>query len=185
MTGGPVMPVVLEADKMGPVDVAVIAFEGNDFSGDVAPALADLQASGTVKVIDMAFVRKAADGSTSVAELADEPIAGAFGQLADTQVELLSEADLADLAGALAPDSAAMVVVWENRWAARFASAIRESHGRVAMIERIPQENVERAINALEDEPSAGAVEELATPERSAWYVRMVLCVSCLPFSRR
>jgi len=39
--------------------------------------------------------------------------------------------------------------------------------------------------NALEDEPSAGAVEELATPERSAWYVRMVLCVSCLPFSHR
>ena len=152
MTGGGVMPVVLEADKMGPVDVAVIAFEGSDFSGDVAPALADLQASGTVKVIDMAFVRKAADGSTSIAELADEPVARAFEQLAGTQVELLSEADLSDLAGGLVPGSAAMVVVWENRWAARFASAISQAHGRVAMIERIPQENVERAIKALEEE---------------------------------
>lgn len=185
MTGGQVMPVVLEADKLGPVDVAVIAFEGSDFSSDVAPALADLQASGTVQVIDIAFVRKATDGSTSIAELADEPVAGAFKQLADTQVELLSEADLSDLAGALAPDSAAMVVVWENRWAARFASAIRESHGRVAMIERIPQENVERAISALEDEPSVGAAEELSAPERSAWYARMVVCVLCLPSSHR
>jgi hypothetical protein len=141
---------------MGPVDVAVIAFEGSDFSGDVAPALANLQASGTVKVIDMAFVRKAADASTSIVELADEPVAGTFGQLAGAQVELLSEADLSDLAGGLARDSAAMVVVWENSWATRFASAISESHGRVAMIERIPQENVERAINALEEELSTG-----------------------------
>src|SRR5258708_31442696 len=113
------MPVVLEADRVGPVDVAVIACEGSDFSGDVAPVLADLQANGTVNVIDMAFVRKAADGSTSIVELGDEPVAGVFEQLADTQVELLSEADPADLAGALAPDSAAMVVVWENRWASR------------------------------------------------------------------
>jgi hypothetical protein len=181
VTGGQVMPVALEADKMGPVDVAVIAFEGSDFSGDVAPVLADLQANGTVNVIDMAFVRKAADGSTSIVELGDGPVAGAFEQLADTQVELLSEADLADLAGALAPDSAAMVVVWENRWAARFASAIRESHGRVALLERIPQENVERAISALEDEQPIGAVDELAAAERSAPYARIVLCVLCLP----
>jgi hypothetical protein len=103
VTGGRVMPVILEADKMGPVDVAVIAFEGSDFSGDVAPALADLQASGTVKVIDMAFVRKAADGSTSIVELADERVAGAFERLAGPQVELLSEADLSDLAGGGGP----------------------------------------------------------------------------------
>jgi len=179
------MPVVLEADQMGPVDVAVIAFEGSDFSGEVAPALADLQASGTVQVIDLAFVRKAADGSTSIVELADEPVAGAFKRLADPQVELLSEADLSDLAGGLAPGSAAMVVVWANRWAARFASAIRESHGRVAMIERIPQENVERAISALQEEQSIGADDELASTERSARYARMVSCVQSLPYIRR
>src|SRR5262249_31727740 len=136
-------------------------------------------------VIDMAFVRKAGDGSTSIVELADERVAGAFQRLADPQVELLSEADLSDLAGGLAPDSAAMVVVWENRWAARFASAIRESHGRVAMIERIPQENVERAINALQEEQSIGAVDELAATETSAWYARMIWCVQCLPRSHR
>ncbi len=58
----------LQSEKIGPVDVAVISFEGGEFNGDVAPALSDLQASGTVQVIDLAFVRKDADGVTSIIE---------------------------------------------------------------------------------------------------------------------
>jgi Family of unknown function (DUF6325) len=154
------MAAMLQADRMGPVDVAVIAFEGGDVTGDVAPALADLQASGTVKVIDMAFVRKAADGTTSIVELADDAVADAFGRVSDTQVDLLSEADLVDLADGLAPESAAMVLVWENSWAAQFVAAIHRSHGRVAMLERIPRENLERALNALQDEAGIGAADE-------------------------
>ncbi len=142
---------LLQADRIGPVDVAVIAFDGHDLNGDVAPALADLQASGTVNVIDLAFVRKDADGSTAIVEVADETVAAAFDRIADSQFDLLSEADLTDLARGLEPESAAMVVVWENSWAARFASAVRQSHGRVAMLERIPHENVERAITALQE----------------------------------
>jgi Family of unknown function (DUF6325) len=142
---------LLQADKIGPVDVAVIAFDSNDLSGDIAPALADLQASGTVNVIDLAFVRKAADGSTAIIEVADDAVASAFDRIADSQFDLLSEADLSDLASGLEPASSAMVVVWENSWAARFASAVRQSHGRVAMLERIPHENVERAITALQE----------------------------------
>jgi uncharacterized membrane protein len=143
------MAELLQADKIGPVDVAVIAFDGNDFNGDIAPALADLQASGTVNVIDLAFVRKDADGSTTIVEVADDALAAAFDRIADSQFDLLSEDDLTDLARGLEPESSAMVVVWENSWAARFASAVRQSHGRVAMLERIPHENVERAITAL------------------------------------
>jgi hypothetical protein len=142
---------LLQADRIGPVDVAVIAFDGNDFSGDIAPALADLQASGTVNVIDLAFVRKDADGATAIVEVADDALASAFDRIADSQFDLLSEADLTDLARGLEPASSAMVVVWENSWAARFAIAVRQSHGRVAMLERIPHENVERAITALEE----------------------------------
>jgi Family of unknown function (DUF6325) len=141
----------LQSEKIGPVDVAVIAFEGNDFNTAVTPALTDLQASGTVQVIDLAFVRKDADGSTSIVELADEGVSEEFDQITDSQFDLLSEADLTDIANGLEPASAAMVIVWENSWAARFASAIAESHGRVAMLERIPRENVERAITALEE----------------------------------
>jgi len=145
------MPQLLEADKMGPVDVAMIAFDGSEFRDEVAPALADLQANGTVRVMDMAFVRKTADGSTAIVEITDDAIAEVFDRITDTQMDLLSEADLTDLADSLAPESSAVVVVWENSWAARFASAVRESHARVAMLERIPHENVERAINALDE----------------------------------
>ena len=143
----------LQSEKIGPVDVAVIAFEGSEFDSGVTPALSDLQASGTVQIIDLAFVRKDADGNTSIIELADESVSEAFDQITDSQFDLLSEADLSDIASGLEPSSAAMVIVWENSWATRFASAIREGRGRVAMLERIPRENVERAITALEELP--------------------------------
>lgn len=145
------MAETLQSEKIGPVDVAVIAFEGSEFNGDVTPALSELQASGTIQIIDLAFVRKDADGHTSIFELSDESISEAFGQITESQFDLLSEADLTDIASSLEASSAAMVIVWENSWAARFASAIRERHGRVAMLERIPRENVERAITALEE----------------------------------
>jgi Family of unknown function (DUF6325) len=145
------MPGVLRTDQMGPVDVAVITFDRSEPNRDIAPVLADLQANGTVKVIDLAFVRKMADGSTSIMELAEDDISDAFEPIAQNQVDLLSEADLSELAATLAPASSAMVVVWENTWAARFALAVRKSHGHVAMLERIPAENVERAVSALEE----------------------------------
>jgi hypothetical protein len=145
----------LQSEKIGPVDVAVIAFDSSEFDTGVTPALTDLQASGTVHVIDLAFVRKDADGNTSIIELADDSVSDVFGEITDSQFDLLSEADLTDIAGGLEPASAAMVVVWENSWATRFASAIQKSHGRVAMLERIPRDNVERAITALEELASA------------------------------
>ncbi len=145
------MAEVLEADAMGPVDIAVIAFEGNQFNGEVAPALADLQASGTVRVIDLAFLRKEADGATAILEAADATIADAFEHVADSQFDLLNDADLDNLAGALEPNSSALVIVWENTWAARFASAVRQSHGEIAVLERIPHENVVQAIAALDE----------------------------------
>jgi hypothetical protein len=146
---------MLQADKLGPGDVAGIAFEGDEFGRGVASALADLQTSGTVRVIDFAFVRKAADGSASIVELADDASADVFDRIADAPADLLSEADLGDLAGALKPETSAMVVVWENIWAAWFASSVRASRGRVTMLERIPHENVQRAIAALDENVAA------------------------------
>ncbi|HXS63176.1 MAG TPA: DUF6325 family protein [Streptosporangiaceae bacterium] len=145
------MSETLQSEKIGPVDVAVIAFEGDDINGSVAPALTDLQATGTVQVIDLAFVRKDANGTISIIELVDERVDHAFDRVMEAQFDLLSEADLTDIASGLEPSTAAMVIVWENSWAARFASAIAECQGRVAMLERIPRENVQRALAALND----------------------------------
>jgi Family of unknown function (DUF6325) len=141
---------VLDASSIGPVDVAVIRFEGNEFSGDVAPALSELDRSGTVHIIDLAFVRKNADESVLCMEVGDERVAKAFEGLADSQFDLLSEEDLDKIAAGLDPDSSAMVIVWENSWAARLAAALRGSHGRVVAQERIPRDAVLRAIAALE-----------------------------------
>lgn len=156
----------LQSEKIGPVDVAVIAFDGSEFNGEVAPALTDLQASGTVQVIDIAFVRKDAHGTTSIIELVDEEVSEVFDQITDSQFDLLSEADLTDIAMGLEPSSAAMVIVWENSWAARFVAAVRKCHSRVSMLERIPRENVERAITALDEcaDPTQAHAEPTSTP---------------------
>jgi hypothetical protein len=145
------MPAALDADSVGPVDVAVILFEGNKFSGDVAPALAELNDSGTVRIIDFAFVRKEIDGSASVVEAGDAEVAEQFDFHA-TQFDLLSEEDLIRIANGLEMNSSALVIVWENRWAARLAAAVRASHGQLISQDRIPRETVLRAIAALDEE---------------------------------
>ena len=146
------MPAGLQADSIGPVDVAVIAFDGNQFNGDVAPALAELHDSGTVRVIDVAFVRKEADGTTSFIEVGDADVAEAFERVNNTQFDLLSDEDLTEIAEGLEPSSSALVIVWENSWLARFATAVRESKGSVLALERIPRESVLRAVAALDED---------------------------------
>lgn len=146
------MPVGLDADTIGPVDVAVILFEGNEFSGDVAPALSDLNESGTVRIIDLAFVSKGDDESISYAEVADADVADAFERLHDANFDLLSEEDLNEIASGLKAGSSALVIVWENTWAGRIAAAIRASHGQLISQDRIPRETVLQAIAALDEE---------------------------------
>lgn len=146
------MTETLRADSIGPVDVAVIAFEGNEFNGDVAPALAELHDSGTVRVIDLAFIRKEDDGSTSFVEVEDADVADAFARVIGQPFDLLSDEDLTEIASGLKAGSSAMVVVWENSWAARLAAAVRNSHGSLIAQERIPRENVMRAIAALDED---------------------------------
>jgi hypothetical protein len=140
-----------KADSIGPVDVAVIAFDGNQFNGDVAPAIAQLEQDGTVRVIDLTFVHKDADGGVVVAELADSGVAKAFEKLTSTQFDLLSEEDLKIIGDDLPANSSAMVLVWENAWAARLGAALRGSHGRMVSLERVPRDVVLAAFDALNE----------------------------------
>ena len=146
------MTETLRPDPIGPVDVAVILFEDSAFNGDIAPAIADLHEQGVVRVIDLAFVKKDLDGSTSTVEVEDADIADAFERINGDPLDLLSAEDLDEAAAGLDPGSSALVIVWENLWAARLARSIRESHGRLITMERIPRENVLRAVAALEEE---------------------------------
>ncbi|MFI0942866.1 DUF6325 family protein [Streptomyces sp. NPDC021020] len=149
------MPDTLAADTVGPVDVAVIAFPGNQFNGDIAPALRDLQDKGTVRVLDLTFVRKDPGGTATVVELADSGLADAFEKVTGQDFDLLSEEDLAVVAEGMPPSSSALVVVWENVWAARLAAAVRGSKGQVASLQRVPHETVAAAVEALDQENAA------------------------------
>ncbi|WP_026245507.1 MULTISPECIES: DUF6325 family protein [unclassified Streptomyces] len=137
-------------DAIGPVDVAVIGFEGSHFNGEIVPALKEIQENGTVRVLDITFVRKDPDGAAEVVELTDPEVAKAFGQMTDAQFDLLSDEDLRSIADGLAADSSAAVVVWENCWAARLGAAVRASNGEVLMLERVPRDTVEAAVSALD-----------------------------------
>ncbi|WP_420031446.1 DUF6325 family protein [Streptomyces sp. cg28] len=144
------MPAGLNADRVGPVDVAVITFEGNRFNGDVAPALRQLQQDGSVRILDLSFIRKAEDGSVGIVELGDAELAQEFDQVTDAQFDLLSDEDLHSVADSLPAASSALVVAWENSWAARLAAAIDASNGELVALEHIPRDVVMRAVEALD-----------------------------------
>jgi uncharacterized membrane protein len=131
----------------GPVEYIVVAFPGNQFSGEIAPALAELESSGTIRIIDLAFVIKDADGNMQAMELGDldaEAAAG-FDKLAADGGRLLSDEDLQAAAEELEPNSSAALLVWENSWATGLTEAIRNSGGELLDYDRIPAEVVQAA----------------------------------------
>ena len=138
-------------DELGPVDYIVVEFPGNKFDGDIAPALGDLVDRDLVRVLDLVFVTKEADGRIEGFELEDidEGVAGEIEKLEIDIAHVLSEDDVVSLAAALEPESSAALLVWENRWAAPFASAVRHAGGQLVASGRIP---VQALIGALEDE---------------------------------
>jgi hypothetical protein len=139
---------------IGPVEFIVLGFPGNRFKGEIVPALADLVESETIRIIDLAFVKKDADGSITTIELEemDDDEAAGIGSHGDVG-DLISGADLERAAEALEPNNSAAVLVWENTWAARFAQAVRNADGIVLENMRIPHDVVQAAIEfAAENE---------------------------------
>ena len=146
-----------ELDQMGPIDYLVIEWPGRQPTGEAAPILVDLVDRGLVRVIDLAFLRKAEDGSIEtldISSLANE--SDALKELLGASSELLSAEDLEEAAQALDPGTAAGVLVYENRWAAPFAAAIRRSGGQLVANGRIP---VQAVVAALEEAEAREAVK--------------------------
>jgi uncharacterized protein DUF6325 len=134
-------------DEIGPVDYAVVAFPGNRFRGEIGPALADLVDSNTIRIIDIAFVGKNADGEAVALELTElDPDVQASLDSAGIEVGgLLNEDDLMSTAEELEPDSSAALIVWENVWARRVTQAMRDAGGVLVAFERLPHEVVQAA----------------------------------------
>ncbi len=136
---------------MGPVEYVLVAFPGNEFKGEIAPALADLVSSGTIRILDLAFVMKDADGTVEAFELQDLPEQfEAFEGMTGETLELLNDEDVAIAADSLEPNSSAALLVFENVWAECLALAMRNAEGVMLAHERIPVDIVQAAVAALE-----------------------------------
>jgi hypothetical protein len=133
--------------EIGPVEYMIVAFPGNQFKGEIAPALAKLIESETIRVIDLAFVMKDADGTVAAFELSDleEDVRRGLDALGLEGSGFLGEEDLMDAGAMLEPNSSAAMLLWEDLWAAEFASALRNAGGELLALDRIPHDVVMEA----------------------------------------
>jgi hypothetical protein len=133
--------------ELGPVEYLIVAFPGNRFRGEIAPALAGLVDAGTIRLIDVAFVGKDADGEVGAFELTDldEDVRAGLENLGIEVSGMLSEDDLMAAAEELAPNSSAALLVWEDVWAREVAQAMRDAGGVVFDFGRLPHEVVQAA----------------------------------------
>ena len=139
-------------DEMGPVDYFVVGFENERMSGEAFPLLLDLVDRGIIRILDLAFIRKEDDGRVTVLSQVDlERMKVLEAVLFEGAASgLLGPEDLEEAARALEPGTSAGVLVYENVWAAPFASAVRRAGGYVAATGRIPMQELVAALDAVE-----------------------------------
>lgn len=152
MTGDPL-------DHLGPVDFIIVEFPAGErnFTGEAADELIALVEAGSIRVIDLLFLVKDQDGNIEVMELSDLDDLGPFQALEAELAEFLAEDDVEHLAAAMDPGSVAGVLVYENLWAAPFASAVRRAGGQLIANGRIPAQAILAALEADEALEAEGA----------------------------
>ena len=141
-----------QLEELGPIDYIVMEWQGElPATGEVQPLLLDLVDRGIIRILDIAFVTKGPDGSVAAVDVGDlEQVAAAFAVFEGASSGLLGFEDLQEAAAALEPGTAAAVLVWENRWAAPVAAALRRSGGQLVASGRLPVQAVLAALDAVE-----------------------------------
>jgi Family of unknown function (DUF6325) len=140
-------------DEIGPIDIVVIAYPaGAPMTGEAVPLLLDLVERGTIRVLDVLFVTKNEDGTFSGFDATDLDGKGVgdFAVFEGASSGLLGDEDAEQVAGAVEPGSAAVMIAYENRWAAPFVAAVRRNGGVPIAFERIPAQDVIDALDALD-----------------------------------
>ena len=145
-------------DELGPVDYLIVEFPvgQQNFTGEGADELLRLHDAGTIRIMDILVLIKDADGSVEAMELSDLPELGELQRIEAQLAQTLAEEDVVHLAAAMDPGSAAGVLVYENLWAAPFASAMRRAGGQLIANGRIP---VQALIAAIEADEADAALE--------------------------
>jgi len=141
-----------QLEEMGPIDYVVLEWDGEQpVTGEVMPLLVDLVDRGIIRILDIAFIAKDLDGSVAAKDFGE--LAQQSDGLADFQGAssgLLGQDDLEDAATVLKPGSVAALLVWENRWAAPVAVALRRSGGQLVATGRIPVQAILASLDATE-----------------------------------
>jgi hypothetical protein len=139
-------------EELGPVDYVVLEWPGEQpVAGEVQPLLLDLVDRGIIRILDIAFLAKDRDGSVATLELGDlKEAAAAFAAFEGASSGLLAFDDLQEAGAALEPGTSAAVIVWENRWAAPVAMALRRSGGQLVASGRIPVQAILAALESVE-----------------------------------
>jgi hypothetical protein len=148
----------IDLDELGPVDYIVVEFPAgaSNFTGEMAEALLALVDSGTIRVIDILILTKNEDGTVDAKEFSDVEELGSLQAVEGQLAELLAADDVVHLAAAMDPGSTAGVLIWENLWAAPFASAARRSGGQLIANGRIPMQAIIASIEADEAHSTEG-----------------------------
>ena len=135
----------------GPIDFVAIEFKGNNFKGEIIPALRDLITNQTIRVIDLVIVMKDEKGLVEIAELKQlsPEIIAVFDPLAWEANEMIKESDAQMVGRDMENNSTAAVMLFEHLWAVKFKDAVLGADGRLLMQERIPHEVVEEALEDL------------------------------------
>lgn len=130
---------------LGPVDVAVIGFPGNRFTGDIAPAILALVENGTIRILDLLFVSKDADGIVTSLEVGDldADMASAFVGFEVHAPGALGDEDADEIGDDLEPNSSTLLIAWENTWMSSVVAALRGADAVLIDQIRIPADVVE------------------------------------------
>jgi hypothetical protein len=141
-----------DLEDMGPVDSVLIEFPDGVHQGEAAPLLLDLVDRGVIRILDLMFLSKAEDGSTTALEIADIDGDGKadFVVFEGASSGLLSDEDKDEAGNAMEPGTAALLIVFENRWAAPFAKAMRQAGGQLVAFQRIPVQALLASLEAAE-----------------------------------
>jgi Family of unknown function (DUF6325) len=140
-------------EELGPIDIAVIAYPADaPMTGEAVPILLDLVERGIIRVLDAMFVVKNADGTFSGfdARNLEAQSVGDFAVFEGASTGLLGDAEAEEAASVIEPGSAAVMIMYENRWAGRFIGAVRRNGGTLVAAERISAQDVIAALDAAE-----------------------------------
>jgi len=134
-------------EEMGPIDYLLVEWPGAQPHREVAPQLVDLVGRGLIRILDLVFLAKDSDGSVAVLEIGEMPTLAVFEGASSG---LVDDEDLEEAAAVMEPGTSAALLIYENAWAAPFATAVRQSGGQLVSSGRIPIQAILGALEAAE-----------------------------------